>query len=127
MKLSDLTFFVVMNSEGKYFRRKGHGGYGDTWVEDIQRARVYAKIGGARGTVTFFANEYPQYPPPSIIKMTVTATEVIDETARIQAAIAKKKKQEEEYEVKEREHKLEDAKKALERAKKRLKEVKRGK
>ena len=44
----NLELYVVRNKEGKYFRTKGYSGYGDTWVDDIQKAKVYPKIGQAR-------------------------------------------------------------------------------
>ncbi len=117
---SDIAFYVLQNSEGKFFRRKGYGGYGDTWVEGLGTARVWTKIGGARSQVTFFANHYPKYPPPKIIKLTVAATEVIDETERIAAAREKKRKQEERREVWAAEQRLKKAQEDLERAKENL-------
>jgi hypothetical protein len=37
----NLKLYVVINKEGKYFRAKGRDGYGETWVSDIQKARIY--------------------------------------------------------------------------------------
>lgn len=66
------NLYVVINSDGHYFRRKGYGGYGDTWVASMNTARVYAKLSQARSVVTFFANSYPQYPTPKIVRLQVT-------------------------------------------------------
>lgn len=50
--LKKLNFYIVMNSDGQFFRAKGRGGYGQTWVEDPNKARIYAKIGPARAAIT---------------------------------------------------------------------------
>jgi hypothetical protein len=123
----ELAFYVVQNNEGKFFRRKGYGGSGETWVDDFSKARVWSKISGARVTVGFFANHYPKYPPPKIIKLTVSATEVIDETDRINAAKEKKRKREEKRAVLEAERQLKVAKEELDRAKERYEKQLKGK
>ncbi len=125
MDTSEIAFYAVQNSDGKFFRRKGYGGSGDTWVEGLKTARVWTKIGGARATVTFFANHYPQYPTPKIIKMSIGSTEVIDETARVTAARDKKRKQEEEREVREAQYKLKQAEEDLQKAQERYDREKR--
>jgi len=78
-----LTFYAVKNKEGKWFRRKGYSGYGDTWVEKITSARIYAKIGGARSVVTFFAKNYPTYGVPDLVVLKVIEMGIIDETERV--------------------------------------------
>lgn len=85
-----LVLYAVRNSQGQYFRAKGYGGDGNTWVDDINKAKIYGKTGGARGTITWFANYYPSYPTPDLIKLTVTGIEVMDETTRVEKAKQKK-------------------------------------
>lgn len=119
MDTSDIAFFVVQNSDGAFFRRKGYGGSGETWVKTLSTARVWTKIGGARSTVTFFANHYPNYPVPKIIKMTVAATEIIDENDRIEKAKAKRAKQERESELRESKRRMEEAQRDLQKAQER--------
>jgi len=82
--LTELELFVVQNQSGQYFRAKGYGGYGDTWVSDIKKAKIYTKIGTARGRVSWFANNYPAYGVPKILKLQVYLADSIDETARVQ-------------------------------------------
>ncbi len=53
------TLYLVRNKEGKYFRTKGYGGHGKSWVDGMETAKIYGKIGPARATVTFFATNYP--------------------------------------------------------------------
>ena len=56
-----MNIYVVRNREGRFFRAKGFGGSGQSWVEDLGKARFYTKIGQAKSRVTFFSREYPQY------------------------------------------------------------------
>lgn len=119
-KVKDVCFYVVMNSDGQFFRRKGYGGYGKTWVDSIDTARVYIKIGQARSIVTFFANSYPQYPPPRIVKLGVSAIEIIDERDRIEKAKEKKQREKEKRELRRKQWELERAKKDYEDAQRRL-------
>jgi len=87
--MESLTFYVVRSKDGKYFRSKGYGGYGNSWFDDVQKARVYQKIGPARSQVTFWANAYPKYGVPDIIELTVTGTKVINEGDRVNKAVKK--------------------------------------
>lgn len=100
----ELRFYAVRNAEGKWFRRKGYGGYGDTWVDDLKKARIYAKIGGARGTSSYFAKHYPNYGVPDIVVFKATIEEVLDENKRVREVIerdAKRKAKSEERRAKE--------------------------
>jgi hypothetical protein len=87
-----IALYAVRNKEGQWFRRKGYGGYGKTWVDDFSKARIYTKIGPARGVITFFSNTYPKFGSPDLVKLVVGNIVVIDEAERIQ--LQKKKKAE---------------------------------
>jgi hypothetical protein len=52
-----LEFFAVRSKTGQYFRAVGFGGGGKHWVDEIGDAKIYAKIGGAMGRVTYFINQ----------------------------------------------------------------------
>jgi hypothetical protein len=111
-KNNELVLYVVRNAKGQYFRAKGLSGSGDSWVDDINKAKIYGKIGGARGTVTYFAQN-PKFPIPDIIKLTVTGMEVIDETSRVQKVLNKKAKEEQEQKARRAKRELEDAERKL--------------
>lgn len=119
-----LVLYAVRNSKGEYFRAKGYSGGGATWVDDINKAKIYGKTGGARGTITWFANNHPKYPTPDLIKLTVTSIEVMDETARVKKAVEKKAKAEAAQAERDAKRKIADAERDLERAKERLKQLK---
>lgn len=125
-KLAKITldFYAVRNKEGKWFRRKGYGGYGDTWVDDIKKARIYGKIGQARGIVSFFATRWPTYGVPEIIHFQAKAHEIINEDDRVEKAAAAKARKEAEYEKRRAEEKVKQAEKELKEAKERLAKAK---
>lgn len=120
----NLELYVVRNQEGKYFRAKGYNGTGDTWVIDINKARIYAKIGPARSAVTWFSNTFPQYGFPDILKLSVNNVEVLDEKARVQKAIDRKAKAIFESEKRDAQRKLEAAKRKLDDAQRELDKLK---
>jgi hypothetical protein len=91
--MEDLELYVVRNQGGKYFRSKGYGGYGSNWVDELQKARIYAKIGPARSQVSFWATNYPKYGTPVIVVLTVAATKVLQEDDRVKKAAIKRQKE----------------------------------
>lgn len=119
-----LEFFAVRNKEGKFFRSVGYGGGGKSWVDEIGDAKIYAKIGGARGRVTWFASHYPEYGIPEIIKIIANEVEVIDETQRVNKSIERKKNAEIQREKWYAEQKIQDAEEELAKAKEKLKKLK---
>jgi len=88
--MESLEFYVVRNKEGKYLRAKGYSGYGDSWVADLNRAKVYTKKGGASGQITWWATHYPDYGIPDLVPLTATIGEPIDQTERL-TKVRKKK------------------------------------
>ena len=102
-KKIELDLYVVCNRDGQYLRSKGYGGSGDKWIDDIRKARIYPRIGTARAQVTWFANNYPQYGVPKILKLTCTAMEILEETERVSKSQKAKAKRELEYELRHKE------------------------
>lgn len=114
--------YVVRNSEGKFFRAKGFGGYGDTWVADIIQAKIYGKITPARSRVSFFSLHYPQYPRPVILrlKLSLETAEVVDETERIQKVINRRDNKRKSNEIYWAKKKLKQAQEDFDKAQQRL-------
>lgn len=121
----ELNFYIIRNKEGKYFRRKGYGGYGDNWVTDVLKARVYSKIGPARGVVGFYANNYPSYGVPDLLHFKVSDFTVIDETARVTKAKERKEKSKTAQKIREKEWEIQHAQQQLEEAQATLNRLKR--
>jgi len=95
--LEFVKVYAVQNREGKFFRRKGYGGGGESWTDDPKKARIYTKSGPARSIVTFYANAYPDYGIPSIVEMACGQVTVIDETQRVQKEAQRKADREAKY------------------------------
>ena len=85
-----MKLYAVKNREGKYYKSRGYGGYGTHWVDSIERAKIYTKIGGARAVITYWATAYPSYGTPLLVELTATETAVSDESERVRAASEKK-------------------------------------
>lgn len=119
-----LTFFLIRNQEGKFFRAKGFSGHGQSWVEDVRDAKVYQKLGQARSRVTFFANNYPEYGIPEILTITAVNAVVLQETKRVAKAIQKKQDKElarEQQRIKWEQDRLDSQQKKLDAQKDKLK------
>jgi len=115
-----LDFYAVRNRDGKWFRRKGYGGYGETWVDDVKQARIYTKIGHARSIVSFFVGRWPEFGVPSIHHFVAVEKEIIDEEARIEASRKRQEMAEARAEERRAKRDMAEAKARLESANKRL-------
>ena len=123
-EINELQFYGVRNKEGKWFRAKGYGGYGETWVKELKKARIYNRIGPARAQVSYFSNEYPEYGIPDIILFKCTELVVLDETERVLKQKKSKEFAEKKREMINRKRDLEEAQRQFEQSQKRLKELK---
>ncbi len=123
MKEENLTFYVIRNEEGKYYKTyKNYSRAG--WVEDIASARIYAKESMPRGKVTVYSNQNPKEPIPEIVEMKVGEVKVIDQKARVAQAklkkaheVAERKKFERTWELKAAQERLREAEREIERLK----------
>jgi hypothetical protein len=111
-----LMLYAVRNSQGRWFRRKGYQGGGETWVEDIGKARIYTKIGPARACVSYFANSSDKYLPPDLVEFRVEAATVLPESLRVKGQKEKKRLRDLENHKRHEEWRLREAKKQLEEA-----------
>ena len=121
----ELKLYIVVNADGHYFRAKGYGGYGDTWVGDIQKAKIYTKISSARSTVTFFANNYPTYTAPDIHELTITSTKLlVEERKRVTKVVEKKIREKELAETRRKEWEINRTEQQMKELQEKLKELK---
>ncbi len=124
MKESDeVIFYAIRNREGKFFKTYKNSSPAG-WVDELAKARIYAKESMARGKVTAYSNTHPREPVPDIVEFHVTEIRVIDQKSRV--AEAKNKKLEEEIQKKKMiaQRQLEEAEKAFNDAKKKLLKLK---
>lgn len=68
--------YAVRSQDGKFFRSKGYGGGGASWVDGLDKAKIYGSIGPARSRVTFWATNYPKFGTPEIVEITVTDSNI---------------------------------------------------
>ena len=111
-----LELYAIQNSDGQWFRAKGYGGGGKTWVDDLTKARIYPKISTARAQVTYFVKHHPEYPPPVLVRLVVTKVEVVDETERITKVLKDAKTTEAKSVVHRKKQQLEVAQRELQEA-----------
>ncbi len=98
-----MKLYVVRNAKGQFFRAVGYEGYGPSWVDELERAKFYPKIGPAKGRVTYFYNAAQQskkmaemYPACEILEFNIEPSQaVVINMAEEVAAKAKKKAEKE--------------------------------
>lgn len=66
-----MFLYIVRNKEGKYFRSKGYGGSGSSWVDDLKKARFYANFGAAQARVTWWYKHFPEFGKPDILEFQI--------------------------------------------------------
>jgi hypothetical protein len=119
-----LELYVVVNQEGKFFRSIGRGGYGLSWVDTIDKAKIYAKLGQARSRVTYWYTHHPKFGRPKIVKLTVTGTEILDEAERLEKVKEKKLAEQARYKAREAKYQLERAERQLREAQEQIDRLK---
>jgi len=121
-----MKLYVVRNLEGKFFRSIGYQGFGKSWVDELAKAKFYAKRGQAEGRVTYFYKHHPKFGCPEILEFDVTVENavVLNMKEATDKKLAKKKaaelKQKAKY-VEWQKEQLELKRKDLERQLKNLK------
>lgn len=120
-QVKSFKFYAVRNKFGKWFR--GCGGYGETWVDELNQARIYNKLRSARIQISYFANNYTKYGLPDLVEFSIGEIKVIDETQRVADVKKKKEIAAEKKRLWHHQSEVEDAKKKFEEAKKKLKEL----
>lgn len=89
-QVENLTFYVVKNKEGKFLRSKGYNGYGECWVSELKKAKVWTKLGTANAQVTWWASTYPEYGIPDVIPLYTTMGKPLNQDDRVAKAIIRK-------------------------------------
>lgn len=123
--IEKLKLYAIINSDGKYFHAKGMSGRGETWVDTLDKARIYPKISSARGQVTYFAKTFPKYDTPTIVILNIDSVEYLDDTKRVEEVINKDHHAKLRVEKARNERNLENAKKLLKDTKENIKKLKR--
>jgi hypothetical protein len=72
-----MKLYVVRNSQGKFFKPVGFGGYGVNWQDTIEKAKFYTKIGPAKAQCTFWYNNNPKYGCPVILEFDIDPAKAV--------------------------------------------------
>lgn len=112
-----LEFYVVRSKDGKYLRAKGYNGYGDSWVDDLKKAKVYTKKGPASAQVTYWANAYPNFGVPELVPLIATLGDPIPQEERVSKAKKKKELEKLKWEIRQAEIVYDESKREVERTK----------
>jgi hypothetical protein len=87
-----MELYLIKSKDGLYYRSKGRSGSGESWVQKPERAKIFTTKGPARGVISWWVNNYPQYGAPSLV--TLTCIEQKSETVNIKEIQIKKLKTE---------------------------------
>lgn len=96
MTHDDIMFslYAVKSRDGKFFRNKGYGGYGDSWVDKITKARIYSNPGPAKSQITFWSKpEFSKkYGIPDLVQINVGSVEIVNQNQRVKKSIETKER-----------------------------------
>lgn len=113
-----LILYAVQNYEGKFFKAKGYSRYGESWVDNIQKARIYPNISPAKACVTYFAKHNPyDLPIPEILELVVVQAQIIDQNKTVSEINSKKESKSKNSQLKKLQNELEKIKKEIENIK----------
>ncbi len=82
-----LKFYAIRNPDGKWLRKSND----PSWTDDINKARIYNRIGPARGRLTYLAGNCRGF-QAELVEFEAGPPVVIDESVRIGAAIERRAK-----------------------------------
>lgn len=102
----NLDFYAVRSQDGKWLRSKGMNGYGESWVDDLTKAKIYSKPGPAKAQITFWAKHYPDFGIPDLVRITTGVCEYLDQTERVTDAVLKIKTRELEAKIRNSEYRI---------------------
>jgi len=120
----NLSVYAVRNKEGKFFKSKGSYDIYVNWVDDINKAKIFIKTGGARTLMTWFAEKHGIDNLPELLKLSVTGIEVMDEASRIEKTIKKKSESQAKHLKTFAEMRLKNAQRDFDKAQAELKKLK---
>ena len=108
-----LEYYALRNQDGNWWANGGR------WMM-LKKAKIWKSTAGPRSVLGRMAKAHPNLPLPNLVKFTLTATEVFDETARVAKAREAEKRRREKADVRAKEQALRDSQNALNRAKQEL-------
>jgi hypothetical protein len=87
--MDSLKVYFLMSADGKFYRSRGQSGRGNVWTDDINKTKIYVRLGQARARQTWWAKNYPDFETPKIMCLEGLPTEVAGEKERASKAVQK--------------------------------------
>ena len=84
--MEEIKLYALRTKDGKF--RDKH-----SWTTDISKTKLYRRIGGARGQITYWANNYPEYGIPDLVEFVITKINIIDDSERVIDVIEKREQE----------------------------------
>lgn len=122
-----MNLYIIRNQQGQFFRPVGYGGSGrPCWVDSLDKAKFYAKMGQAKSRVTSFARESAKYGTPDILEFTldVAQAKTLDMREYAKGALNKIEKRRLEHEKQTAQWELDRLQADQDRINQRIKELK---
>lgn len=86
----EIELYAVRSKDGKWLRSKGQNGYGNSWVDEFSKAKVWNRPGPAKAQVTWWGTNYPAYGVPDLVQIVSGTCNYLDQTQRVEEAARKK-------------------------------------
>lgn len=120
-----MKLYVVRNKQGKFFRAVGQNSYRKNWVDTLEEAKFYAKLGQAKSRVTYFFKSDPSYGCPEILEfeIQVGAAKVLNVEGETNKKIKKASERELKYQIEYKERQRVQLLEEQERIKQKLKNL----
>lgn len=119
----EFKIYAIRSKDGKWFKSRGQSGHGERWVENINSAKLYSTAGPAKGVISWWSKNYPQYGIPDLVEIVSKEFSIIDQVDRVKESRRKELIKIEKNKEIEKLQEIEKAKKELENAQKRIKEL----
>jgi hypothetical protein len=118
-----MKLYLVQNHEGKYFRAKGYGGRGLSWVDLPEHARIYTKIGPATSIITWWSN-HTNLPVAKLVVFDAQPIEIIDMTEKMLKKKLSHQKKIEKNRIKQNQHTIKCLQEAIAKEQRILEQLK---
>lgn len=86
----EIELYAVRSKDGKWLRSKGQNGYGNSWVDEFSKAKIWSRPGPAKAQVTWWGTNYPNFGVPDLVQIVSGTCNYLDQTQRVEDAARKK-------------------------------------
>ncbi len=80
---TNLKIYLIRDYKGRFIQDLGHRGYGETWVDAPEEARIFVTLKQAKQQITLMTNRERILPPPQILELSIGEITEVDLTKHI--------------------------------------------